>query len=244
MSQRDDDLVAPLAEEAAAFGLTLNAAQLARFADYLGLLQAWNQRLSLTAITDPEEIRIRHFLDSLSCAVVTGDLNGRRLVDVGSGAGFPGLPLKILFPELALTLVESVAKKALFLETVIDELGLGRVMVLNERAETIGARSHQRERYDWAVARAVAHLSVLAEYLLPLVRVGGHLLAQKGPHVEEEIKVAKGAISKLGGGAVSVHTVQLPAREQTHTLIVAPKVAPTPPAYPRRPGRPAKRPLR
>src|SRR5690606_10249262 len=145
-----------------------------QFATYARLLQSWNEKLNLTAIADEEGIRVRHFLDSLSCATVTGPLDGQSLVDVGTGAGFPGLPLKILYPRLALTLVESVTKKTRFLQEVVAELGLEDVQIVDERAETVGQNRQHREQYDWAVARAVAALPVLAEYLLPLCRMGGH----------------------------------------------------------------------
>jgi 16S rRNA (guanine527-N7)-methyltransferase len=232
-----------LVAEAAAFGLQLDAEQQAQFGRYATLLQTWNRRLSLTTIDDLEGIRIRHFLDGLTCATVTGDLNGKRLVDVGSGAGFPGLPLKILYPELALTLVESVSKKVHFLEEVVRELGLAGVSICDERAETLGQDPAHRERYDWATARAVAALRVLVEYTLPLCRVGGHVLAQKGESARDEAAAAAEALSVLGGGPPSFHPIALPGREITHYLVVIPKVAATPVQYPRRPGRPAKRPL-
>ena len=150
-----------LADYARAFGLLLTPAQLDQFAIYEALLLEWNERVSLTAIRDPREIRIRHFLDSLTCATATGPLDGRALVDVGSGAGFPGLPLKILYPTLQLTLVESVAKKARFLQRVAEALGLSDVVVMAERAETLGQDATFREQFDWAVARAVAELRTL-----------------------------------------------------------------------------------
>jgi 16S rRNA (guanine527-N7)-methyltransferase len=232
-----------LVAEAAAFGLQVDEKQQAQFSRYAALLQAWNRRLSLTAIDDLEGIRIRHFLDALTCATVTGDLNGQRLVDIGSGAGFPGLPLKILFPALALTLVESVSKKARFLKAVVDELGLADVSIRDARAETLGQDPAYRESYDWATARAVAALRVLVEYTLPLCRVGGSVLAQKGESAREEVAAAAQAIGILGGGPPTFHPIALPGREITHYLVVIPKVATTPAQYPRRPGRPAKRPL-
>lgn len=232
-----------LAGDAAAFGLALDAAQLAQFRRYAELLREWNQRINLTAIDAPDEIEIRHFLDSLTVATVTGDLSGKRLVDVGTGAGFPGLALKLLYPELRLTLVESVAKKTRFLEAVVADLALQGVMVLAERAETLGQEPAHREQYDWAVARAVAALPVLVEYLLPLCRVGGNALAQKGESAPREVAEARQAIALLGGGEPVLHTVELPGREERHYLVVIPKVGPTPAAYPRSPGRPAKKPL-
>ncbi len=232
-----------LAQEAAVFGLHLNSDQLASFATYERLLLEWNERLNLTAIREPAEIRRRHFLDSLTCATVTGDLSGRRLIDVGTGAGFPGVPLKILFPDLSLILVESVTKKAGFLETLVAALGLAGVKVLPQRAEEVGQDATHRERYDWAVARSVAELRVLVEYLLPLCRVGGRALAMKGESAPAEIEAAMTAGQILGGGQPQWKTAQLPGRDMLHYLVVIPKEKETPGKYPRRPGMPAKRPL-
>lgn len=232
-----------LADEAAAFGLTLTAVQLDQFVAYERILLDWNGRINLTAIREPEAIRLRHFLDALTCATVTGSLAGKRLVDVGTGAGFPGVPLKILSPTLELTLVESVAKKAGFLEAVVAELGLSDVTIVNERAETVGQQPAHREKYDWAVARAVAELRTLAEYLLPLCRVGGGMIAQKGESALAEADAAAAALKKLGGGPPDLTGIQLPNREARHYLVTVPKVAPTPARYPRRVGRPGKRPL-
>jgi 16S rRNA (guanine527-N7)-methyltransferase len=228
---------------AAAFGLTLTQAQLVQFDRYRKLLQQWNERINLTAIDTTAEIEIRHFLDSLTCATVTGDLSGQRLADVGAGAGFPGLPLKILYPELRLTLVESVGKKTAFLEAVTRELALREVTILAERAETLGQQSGHRDQYDWVTARAVAALPVLVEYLLPLCHVGGAALAMKGEGAPGEVSAARPAIALLGGGEPALQAVELPGRNERHFLVVIPKVTATPPSYPRSPGRPAKRPL-
>jgi 16S rRNA (guanine527-N7)-methyltransferase len=232
-----------LKSEAARFGINLTDQQLGQFDRYQALLLDWNERLNLTAITDPVGIRLRHFLDSLTCATVTGDLNGLSLIDVGTGAGFPGLPLKILYPAVSLVLVESVQKKTTFLEAVVSELGLTDVRVIAERAETLGRQEAHREQYDWAVARAVAAMPVLAEYLLPLCKVGGHLRAQKGVGAPEETEQGGAAIEALGGGIASLSAVSLPAVEQVHYLVVVPKVRPTPESYPRRVGMPGKRPI-
>lgn len=223
--------------------LSLNKEQREQFARYEQLLIEWNNRISLTAIREPESIRIKHFLDSMTCASVTGSLNGASLIDVGSGAGFPGLPLKILFPDLSLTLVDSVAKKCRFMETVSSELGLTQVTIVNGRAEEVGHDPLHRERYDWAVARAVAELRVLVEFLLPLVRVGGHAVAQKGASAIEEAAAARDAIAGLGGGETTISPVQLPGLNEPHYLVVIDKIAPTDQRFPRRPGIPAKRPL-
>ncbi len=232
-----------LADEAAAFDIELSPQQLALFSRYQVLLQSWNRRINLTAVDDARGIRQRHFVDSLTCATVTGDLNGRRLIDVGSGGGFPGLPLKILYPELQLTLVESVTKKVHFLQAVVEALGLQSVQIVDARAETVGQDEDFREYYDWAVARAVASLNVLLEYLLPLCRVGGNALAMKSAGAESEAAQAAHAIAILGGAEPRLQPVRLPDRQETYYLVVVEKVAPTPAEYPRQPGRPAKRPI-
>lgn len=239
--------VSTLERLAPAMGISLNPDQLAAFGRYQVLLLEWNERLNLTAIREPAQVQLRHFLDSLTCSLATGDLNGCSLIDVGAGAGFPGLPLKILYPGLRLTLADSVAKKTVFLEAVVAELGLADVAVVAERAETLGQDGAHREQYDWAIARSVAELRVLAEYLLPLCRVGGRMLAQKGEGVDEEVAAARGAIRTLGGGDPVVSPVVLPPLDgeagRTHYLVVVEKTAPTDSRYPRKPGLPSKRPL-
>ncbi|WP_420627773.1 16S rRNA (guanine(527)-N(7))-methyltransferase RsmG [Candidatus Leptofilum sp.] len=231
------------ADWANGLGASLTDEQVHQFAAYQALLLDWNMRMNLTAVRDPAEIRIRHFLDSLSCVEVVGDLNGRSLIDVGSGAGFPGLPLKILFPQLKLTLVESVSKKGQFLQAAVQELGLTQVTIATERAERLGQSPQHRAQYDWATARAVAELRILVEYLLPLCRVGGTALAQKGDGVQREIEDALNAIQVLGGEEPNLNTVLLPQRSQTHYLVTIQKERETPEKYPRRVGVPSKRPL-
>lgn len=228
---------------AAQFGLTLTAVHTTQFDQYLALLEEWNQKFNLTRIITPREVQIRHFLDGLTCATITGDLSGQTLVDVGTGAGFPGLPLKILYPELHLTLVESVTKKTTFLTAVVEALNLSHVTILDSRAEEVGQILGHREAYDWAVARSVADMRVLAEYLLPLVRLGGNMLAQKGASAHEETTAASKAFEILGGGSPHISTIQLPENDQPHYLVRIPKERPTPANYPRQPGKPTKRPL-
>ena len=230
-----------LAATAAAWGHPLSPAQLDQFAVYAAELRRWNERVNLTAIADETGIVTRHFLDSLRCAQSWGSAP-QNLVDIGAGAGFPGLPLKILRPELQLTLVESIAKKAAFLRHMAEMLGLTNVEIVVARAEAAGRDPAQREHYDVAVARAVAELRVLAEYCLPLCRVGGRFLAPKGARIEDEFQAALPAITELGGRLVAIEPVELPEVEP-RTLVIIEKIAPTPPDYPRAPGVPAKRPL-
>jgi 16S rRNA (guanine527-N7)-methyltransferase len=224
--------------------LELTAGQLATFERYRRVLQDWNQRMNLTAIDDDEGILIRHFLDSLSC--VQGlrlGSNGGRVIDVGAGAGFPGLPLKVVCPNLKLTLLEATGKKVDFLQHVVDQLQLPEVTVLHGRAEELGQDPAHRETYDWAVARAVAEMPVLVEYLLPLVRPGGCCLAQKGEKAPAEVRSAEQAITLLGGRLHKLLPVELHGLAETRYLVLVNKIAPTPAKYPRRPGMPAKRPL-
>lgn len=227
---------------AGSWGLHLDQRQIEQFARYSAELRAWNTRVNLTAITDEREIVIRHFLDSLRCALSWGE-HPLRLIDVGSGAGFPALPLKILAPELHITLVESVGKKAAFLRHIVATLDLRDVAVVNARAEVVGRDPRHREQYDVVTARAVAELAILAEYCLPLCAIGGRVLAPKGSDVDDEAARARVAIARLGGQLLSVEPVDIPGVEP-RTLVVIAKIAPTPAAYPRAVGVPVKRPLR
>lgn len=221
----------------------LNAHQVRSFQLYEKELLTWNEKINLTAIKDPEAIRTKHFLDSLTAICEMNNPTPGRLVDVGTGAGFPGIPLKIMLPELKLTLVESVGKKAEFCRHMVEVLKLENVEVLTARAEDLGQQTQHREKYDWAVARAVSQLPALVEYLLPLVRVGGGMVAQKGEHAHAEVQSAEKAIRLLGGNLRRVSPVMLPGVVEERYLVVIDKKGATPPQYPRRAGLPAKKPL-
>ena len=227
----------------ARFGVTLTRRQLEAFAWYAAELLTWNERFNLTAITDPSAIETKHFVDSLSCLLVLKPRPAERLVDIGTGAGFPGLPLKIVLPRLHVTLVEATGKKAEFCQHVVDGLGLEGVTVVHARAEDVGQMPEHRAAYDWAVARAVAGMPVLAEYLLPLVRLGGKAIAQKGETGPAEAHAADGALRLLGGRVQQLIPVELPRIPETRYLVVLEKTAATPPEYPRRAGLPARDPL-
>jgi 16S rRNA (guanine527-N7)-methyltransferase len=221
----------------------LSGAQLDSFRLYEQELMSWNEKFNLTAIRDIEQIRNKHFLDSLTCVLAWGNNRPRSLIDVGTGAGFPGIPLKIIFPSLRLTLVESVGKKTKFCKHLVDILKLEQVEIIQDRAEVLGQNSKYREKFEWAVARAVANLPVLVEYLLPLARLGGGVIAQKGESGPAESQKATRAIQILGGTLRQLLPVTIPGVVEERYLVIIDKNARTPKLYPRRPGIPAKQPL-
>lgn len=203
----------------------------------------WNTRVNLTAITDPQEVRLRHFLDSLSLLPYLGETSGKRLIDVGTGAGFPGLPLAMVRPDLQVTLLEATGKKLAFIDEVAQLLKLKNARTLHARAEEAGQMPGERESYEYVTARAVARLPVLAEYLLPLARVGGLCIAMKGETAIQEAQDARRALATLGGALRGIEEVELPGVEGRHYLVLIDKVRPSPAEYPRRPGLPNRSPL-
>jgi 16S rRNA (guanine527-N7)-methyltransferase len=223
--------------------LRLNPAQVVAMERYERELLEWNQRYNLTAVRDSTGVQVKHFLDSLTCILAMRDSSANKVIDVGTGAGFPGLPLKIACPGIQLTLVESVGKKADFCRHVIKILGLDGVDVVQERVEVLGQLPAFREQYDWALARAVAAMPVLAEFLLPLVKMSGRALAMKGESGPAEAQTAERAMRVLGGHLRQIVPVHLPGVAEERYLVVVDKIAATPAAYPRRVGVPAKRPL-
>lgn len=224
-------------------GISLSSWQLAALQVYAQELAVWNANHNLTAIREPEKVRVKHFLDSLSAYLAMRGSTMDRVVDVGTGAGFPGLPLKILCPQMKLTLVESVGKKVAFCRHIVDRLNLKNVEVIQARVETLCKQAAHREQYDWALARAVAVMPVLLEYLLPLVQVGGQVLAMKGESAPAETHSAERAAQILGGHLRQLTLVTLPGVVEERYLVVVDKVAATPEKYPRRVGIPSKRPL-
>ncbi|MBI4215926.1 MAG: 16S rRNA (guanine(527)-N(7))-methyltransferase RsmG [Chloroflexi bacterium] len=244
-----------LAKGALKFGVALSPQQLAQFEVYYRKLETWNQRVNLTSIQGYREVQVGHFLDSLSICLALRDgpwglgleqappqeQGTFSLIDVGTGAGLPALPLKIAFPHLRVTLVDSVAKKTAFLTHLLAALGLNDVSVKTERAETLARHPDHRESYDLAVSRAVASLPTLLELSLPFLRVGGVMVAPKKGAVAAEVARAGRALTLLGGRVH--HVTELTLAGEKRALVVVAKVSPVPEAYPRRPGLPKKRPL-
>jgi 16S rRNA (guanine527-N7)-methyltransferase len=227
-------------------GLELESRQLGQFDIYYHQLVDWNKRVNLTAITGYEEVQIKHFLDSLTVTLAWQRAISKRdfcLIDVGTGAGIPGIPLKIIFPDIRLVLLEARAKKATFLHYIIDKLGLKDVEILVGRAEDIAHQSQYREGFDLVLSRAVASLPTLVELALPFCALGGSFIAQKKGDTGEEVSQAAKVISLLGGKLREVKKVDLYEFTDERWLVVIDKIVPTPPQYPRRPGIPAKRPL-
>lgn len=228
---------------AAAFGMPLAAPQAEQLAAYYELLTDWNRKMNLTAITEPRAVAVKHVADSLSAFDAAIFTEGVRVIDVGTGAGFPGLVLKIYFPSMDLVLLDALQKRVKFLEAVVAALGLSGVSCLHGRAEETARQKKWRERFDLAIARAVARLDVLAEYTLPFVRVGGAALALKGARYAEEMAEAEQAAKILGGGKPTAKPIKLPGLDDGRAVVRIDKERPTPAAYPRKAGTPEKKPL-
>lgn len=225
-------------------GLELNSRQLEQFHIYYQELMDWNQRMNLTRITDYEEVQIKHFLDSLTVVqALKQPVGSARLIDVGTGAGIPGLPLKILLPDIKLVLLDATTKKAVFLHHIKNKLGLDDVEIIVGRAENVAHEAQYREKFELVLSRAVARLPTLVELALPFCAVGGSFVAQKKGAIDLEISQAARAINLLGGNLREVKKVDLEEFTDERWLVVIDKASLTPPQYPRRPGIPAKRPI-
>lgn len=225
-------------------GLSLGHKALEQFYIYYRELIAWNRKVNLTAITDYKEVQVKHFLDSITVATAMNSaLESPRLIDIGTGAGFPGLPLKILLPDIKLTLLDSTAKKARFLEDIVQKLGLEGIDIVVGRAEEVGHFLQRREKYNLAVSRAVAALPALVELALPFCAVGGSFIAHKKGDIEEEVARSEKAIEVLGGRLREVRALDLPQLDDQRFLVIIDKAQPTPQKYPLHPGVPARRPV-
>ncbi|WP_404460095.1 16S rRNA (guanine(527)-N(7))-methyltransferase RsmG [Sutcliffiella horikoshii] len=224
-------------------GISLSSQQLSQFDTYYKLLVEWNEKMNLTAITDEEEVYLKHFYDSITASFYV-DLNQElSLCDVGAGAGFPSIPLKICFPNLKVTIVDSLNKRITFLQNLANELDLKNVHFVHDRAETFGKNADYREKFDLVTARAVARLSVLSELCLPLVKEGGMFVPMKAAAASEELEKGKKALQILGGKLEKVHSFSLPLEESERNILIINKIKSTPKKYPRKPGTPNKQPL-
>lgn len=212
-----------------------------QFYTYMELLIKWNENINLTAITEPKEVLQKHFIDSLT--ILPYIKENKSVIDVGTGAGFPGIPVKIAKESTKVTLLDALNKRLNFLNEVINNLGLSNIETIHSRAEEAGKNKVLRESFDIAVSRAVAPLNILVEYLLPLVKIGGKCICMKGSNVEEEINNSKKAIEVLGGKIEKVEEFTLPSSDIKRSIIVIKKVSQTPAKYPRKPGTPAKEPI-
>lgn len=231
-----------LIKEAAKLNIEVSEEADENLEKYAEMMLHYNEFMNLTAITDPDEIREKHFLDSITLLLSGKISEGCTLIDIGAGAGFPSVPVKIVREDVNLTMLDSLNKRINFLNDVISELGIKNARAIHSRAEDAGKNKDFREKFDIATARAVADLAVLSEYALPFVKVGGYFVAMKGTAPEEEINNAKKAVREMGGEIEEVKEVVLPSGIK-HSLVIIRKVIPTPSKYPRKAGKPAKEPI-
>ena len=224
-------------------GFSLTDVQNQQFVDYFDMLIEWNQKINLTAIEEPTEVAYKHFVDSACLMRVVPDLKGKSMIDIGTGAGFPGVPLNIMEPELNVTLFDSLNKRIVFLQELCNKLQLKNIRAVHGRAEEFGIKPDYRRQFDMATARAVARMPVLLEICLPFVKKGGIFIALKGPELENEIKESGNALKELGGKVVDVQQFTLADGAYTRNLAVIEKVKDTPKKYPRKAGTPQKKPL-
>jgi 16S rRNA (guanine527-N7)-methyltransferase len=223
--------------------IILTSHQLEQFETYYKILIEWNEKMNLTAITDQADVYLKHFYDSITASFYFDFTKPFHLCDVGAGAGFPSIPLKIVYPHIQVTIVDSLNKRISFLNHLANELKLEDVHFIHDRAETFGVNPNHRESYDVVTARAVARMSVLSELCLPLVKVGGSFIAMKAAHANDELEMGQKAISTLGGRVESMFTFTLPIEESERNILVIKKEKQTPKKYPRKPGTPGKTPI-
>lgn len=225
------------------FDIYLSEAQVNQFFAYYELLIEWNAKMNLTAITEIEEVVIKHFIDSISLCKYVDIKEIDCIIDVGTGAGFPGIPIKIIYPDVKITLVDSLNKRIKFLNEVIEQLGLTNIETVHARVEDLGHDEAYREKFNYCMSRAVANLAVLTEYCLPFIKVGGKLLSLKGPNITEEIKTSGEAIKILGGVLSDVEFIDIPYSDLKHNLVIIDKNLNTPLKFPRKTVKIKKSPL-
>ncbi|RXT08892.1 16S rRNA (guanine(527)-N(7))-methyltransferase RsmG [Ammoniphilus sp. CFH 90114] len=230
-------------EKLAERGVTLTAGQMGQFEKYYTMLVEWNEKINLTAITEKGDVYEKHFFDSISASFFFDFSKVETLIDIGAGAGFPSLPIKIIYPHLRVTIVDSLNKRITFLQQLAQELGLQDVACVHGRAEELGINPQYRDRFDVVTARAVARLNILSEFCLPFAKAGGVFLVLKGADASNELDEAKKAIKTLGGKTEKMESFQLPNEQSERSIILIHKLFQTPKGYPRKAGTPAKKPI-
>ena len=230
-----------LNEKLKLININISEDEIENFKIYMELLLEWNEKINLTAITNEDDIILKHFVDSLTIKKYISE--NEKIIDIGTGAGFPGIPLAIMNKNNKITLMDSLNKRIVFLNDVIDKLKLTNVKAIHSRAEELARNKNHREKYDIAVSRAVANLSTLVEYMLPFVSVGGKCICMKGPNIEEELKNAKNAIKELGGEIIKIENFKLPESDNERNIVIIKKVKATPGKYPRMFSKIKKQPL-
>ncbi len=231
-----------LNEKLKLININISEDEIENFKIYMELLLEWNEKINLTAITDENDIVLKHFVDSLTIKKYISE--NEKIIDIGTGAGFPGIPLAIMNKYNEITLMDSLNKRIVFLNDVIDKLKLNNVKAIHSRAEELARNKNHREKYDVAVSRAVANLSTLVEYMLPFVRIGGKCICMKGPNIEEELKNAKKAIKELGGEVIKIENFKLPESDNERNIVIIKKIRETSSKYPRKSGTPSKEPIK
>jgi len=239
---KKEEFFEKMQEKSKVLEIIFSVEQLEQFFAYMNLLIEWNEKMNLTAIIEPEEIVLKHFIDSIT--ILKNIEDNSKIVDVGTGAGFPGIPLSIMNPSLKITLVDSLNKRLIFLQEVINRLNLKNVEIVHARAEEFGQNEKYREKFDISTSRAVANLSTLSEYLIPLVKIGGKVISMKAADAQNEINEAKKAIEILGGEIEKIEEFNLPQSDIGRTIITIKKEKQTPSKYPRKPGTPSKEPIK